>query len=120
MQILFESRDPEGAHLRPVAERRLRFALRRVAWLAPRVRVHLSDINGPAGGTDKRCLMHLDTPYGKPVVITALARDWRPAFEDALARAARALLRTWQRARGQPHRRPGRAGRFLRRTVRHA
>jgi hypothetical protein len=118
MQVLFESRDPEGARLRQVAERRVRFAMRRVAWLAPRVRVHLSDINGPAGGTDKRCLLEFATAFGKPVVITALARDWRAALECALGRATRMVLRAWHRAR-----RPGRAphpARFLRRSLRHA
>lgn len=120
MQILFVSRDPEGARLRRVAERRVRFAMRRVAWLSPRVRVHLSDVNGPAGGTDKRCLLELTTTYGKPVVVTSMARDWRAAFECALARAARALLRAWQRARDRHgNRGPGR-GRFLRRSMRHA
>ena len=120
MQVLFESRDPEGARLRQVAERRVRFAMRRVAWLAPRVRVHLSDVNGPAGGTDKRCLLELATPFGKPVVITSLARDWRAALECALARATRLVLRAWRRARGQGHARAPRPGRYLRRSLRHA
>jgi len=43
MQVLFESRDPGGALLREVAERRLRFVMRRLTWLVPRARLQLSD-----------------------------------------------------------------------------
>lgn len=99
MQVIFESRDPDGARMRALVQRRVLFVLRRVTWLVPRVRVHLSDINGPASGLDKRCLLELATPAGRPVVITSLARDWRTALEAALARASQSLLRTWRRAR---------------------
>jgi hypothetical protein len=50
MQITFESRDPEAVQLQPVAERRVRLALRRLSWLAPRARVRMSDVNGPRHG----------------------------------------------------------------------
>jgi hypothetical protein len=53
MQVLFESRDPQGAQLREVAVRRVRFVMRRLTWLVPRAKVHLSDVNGPRGGVDK-------------------------------------------------------------------
>ena len=99
MQVIFETRDPEAAHLRPLAERRVRLALRRLGWLAPRARVHLSDVNGPRGGIDKRCQVELITDSTGPVVITSMARDWLSALHSALARAAQALLHTWQRSR---------------------
>jgi hypothetical protein len=99
MQVLFESRHPEGARLRELAERRLRFAIRRLIWLVPRAKVYLSDVNGPRGGVDKRCQVELKTHSIGTVVITALARDWRSALETALARAARALVRTMRRVR---------------------
>lgn len=38
MQVIFASRDPEGAQLRRLAVRRVRFAMRRLVWLVPRVR----------------------------------------------------------------------------------
>ena len=99
MQIIFESPDPQANQLRTVTERRVRQALKRLAWLTPRVRVHLSDINGPRGGVDKRCQIELLTDGGKPVVVTSLARDWLSALQSALTRATRSLLHNWQRSR---------------------
>jgi ribosome-associated translation inhibitor RaiA len=101
MQVLFESRDPQGAQLREVAVRRLRFVMRRLTWLVPRARVQLSDVNGPRGGVDKRCQVELKTATAGTVVITAMASDWNAALETALARAARALVRVWRRGRQQ-------------------
>ena len=98
MQVIFETRDTEAAQLRPLAVRRIRNALRRLSWLAPRVRVHLSDVNGPRGGIDKRCQVELISDSTGPVVITSMARDWLSARHSALARAAQALLHTWQRS----------------------
>lgn len=109
MQVLFESRDAEGACVRPFAVRRVRFALRRLSWLVPRARVHLSDVNGPRGGADKRCRIELDAADAPPVLVTALARDWRGAIDQAVRRAASALLRTWRRARRHEHRSTGHA-----------
>ena len=101
MQILFETRDPRAASLKSVAEDRARFVTRRLNWLVPRARIQLSDINGRRGGVDKRCQVELLSDRTGTVVITALARDWRSAIDSALARAAHALMRLWQRAR--PH-----------------
>jgi len=99
MQVIFETQDPEAARLKPLAERRVRVALRRLDWLGPRARVHLSDVNGPGGGIDKRCQVELITDSTGPVVITSMARDWLSALHSALARAAQALLHTLQRFR---------------------
>ena len=99
MQVIFESQDPGAQELRMLTERRVRQALKRLAWLTPRVRVHLSDINGPRGGIDKRCQIELMTDGGQPVVVTSLARDWFSALQSALTRATRSLLHNWQRNR---------------------
>ena len=50
MQVHFESRDPDAARWRRLAERRLRFVTRRLQWLVPSARIRLSDLNGPRGG----------------------------------------------------------------------
>ncbi len=106
MQVLFESRDPQGAQWRELAVRRLRFVLRRLTWLVPRARVQLSDVNGPRGGVDKQCRVELKTAYAGTVGVTAMARDWHAALDTALARSARTLVRAWRR--GRPLHRPGR------------
>lgn len=98
MQVLFESRCGQADRLREVAERRTRFVMRRLSWLVPRARIQLDDINGPRGGPDKRCRLEVQTRGSSNVVITSIARDWRKAIDEALARAARALLRLWQRS----------------------
>ncbi len=99
MQVIFETRDPQAAGLRQLAVTRLQFVLRRVRWLVPRATLRLSDLNGPRGGVDKRCQVELDTDANGKVVISAVARDWRSAIDSALGRAARVLLRLWQRSR---------------------
>lgn len=103
MQITFESQDPIGSQIREIAEQRLRIVMRRAAFLVPRVKVRLSDLNGPRGGVDKQCRLELTPERGETIVVTATEKDWRHAFENALARSARALVRRWQR-----HRRVGR------------
>jgi ribosome-associated translation inhibitor RaiA len=107
MQVLFESRDPNGAQWREIAVRRLRFVLRRLTWLVPRARVQLSDVNGPRGGVDKQCRVELKTASAGTVVITAMARDWHAALDTAMARSARTLVRVWRR--GHPSQRTARA-----------
>ena len=107
MQVIFESRDPEGAQLRDLAVRRARFAMRRLNWLVPRAKVQLSDVNGPRGGIDKRCQLEFRIDGSGTVVITALARDWRSALESALGRAAKLVMRNWRRRQERERHRPG-------------
>ncbi len=97
MQVVFESRDPEGQQMRELTVRRLQFVMRRLSWLVPRATVHLSDVNGPRGGIDKRCQLELKTEHAGTVVVTSMAHDWRCAIEAALGRAARVLVRSVQR-----------------------
>lgn len=99
MKVLFKSRHPEATELRDLAERRVRFVLRRLGWLVPRADVQMSDVNGPRGGIDKRCQVELRTDGSGSVVVTAVASDWRTALDSALARAARFLMRLWRRER---------------------
>ncbi|MFN3436244.1 MAG: HPF/RaiA family ribosome-associated protein [Acidovorax sp.] len=104
MQILFKSRHPEATLMRETVERRVRFVLRRLNTMVPRADVQLDDVNGPRGGVDKRCQIALRTDGSSQVIVSSIAKDWRTALDDALARAARHLLRTLRRA--APTRRP--------------
>jgi hypothetical protein len=97
MQIIFESRDADGTHMRDVSVEQVRFALRRLGGLVPRAKVQFSDVNGPRGGVDKRCKVELSTDAKGTVVIASLASDWRTALNRSLHRATRALTRSLQR-----------------------
>jgi hypothetical protein len=97
MNVFFKARGPQAHDLRDLTERRVRFVLRRLEWLVPRAEVHLSDVNGGRGGIDKRCQVELRTDGAGSVVVTSMAREWRTALDNALARAARSLLRSWRR-----------------------
>jgi hypothetical protein len=97
MQIIFESRDADGAQMRDLSVERVRFALRRLTSVVPRAKVQFSDVNGPRGGVDKRCQVELKTDSAGTVVIASLARDWRTALDRSLARATRVLTRSVQR-----------------------
>lgn len=98
MQIIFESRDADGAQMRDLSVARMRFALRRLSTFVPHAKVQFSDINGPRGGVDKRCQVELTTEKAGTVVIASLARDWRTALDRSLGRATRVLTRSLQRA----------------------
>ena len=102
MQVIVESPDPQAAEMRAFAERRVRFSTRRLSWLVPRVKVVLSDVNGPRGGIDKRCQVQLLANGSQDVVVTSVARDWRSALQSAMGRAVRSLLHNWQRTHKLP------------------
>jgi len=108
MQVHIHAREPQATPLRELARRRVRFVMRRLAWLVPQATVQLSDVNGPRGGVDKRCRVALEPIGMERVVITSVASDWRQALDHALSRAARALLRQWRRSQAIP-RNPQRA-----------
>jgi len=87
MQVFVKSRDAQEADLLDLSQRRTRFVLRRLAWLVPQATVVMSDVNGPRGGTDKRCQVELRTDLVGTVVVSSVASDWRSALDKALARA---------------------------------
>jgi ribosome-associated translation inhibitor RaiA len=108
MQVLIEARDPRSVEYRDLAEHRVRFVMRRLAWMVSRAQVQLSDVNGPRGGVDKRCQVMLKTDGRSVLVISSTASDWRAALDAALARASRLLVRTWRRGRDPLRARGGR------------
>ena len=92
MQVIVESPNPQATEMRAFAERCVRFAMRRLSWLVPRVKVYLSDVNGPCCGIDKRCQVQLLSAGRKDVVATSVTRDWGSALQSASGRAVRSLL----------------------------
>lgn len=100
MQLLFKTRERQAQGLREWALERTGFVLRRLSWRVSRASVNLSDVDGPRHGVDKRCQVAILAVDGSPVVVTATARDWRSALNQALARAAEVLKRLFHRERG--------------------
>ena len=97
MEVFFEGRSPETAKLRDLTLMRARFALRRLAWLVPTVKVRLSDANHPRGGAAKHCRVEVHTQGRGTVIVQSRSDSWRTALDTALSRAARLLLRAIRR-----------------------
>lgn len=102
MQIQIEN--PQAPSMVPsewrsLAERRVRFVMRRLRNEIIHVHIRLIDVNGPRGGVDQLCQLQLDTEAHGKVVVTAVQAHPVAALNAALRRAARTLVRQWQRSR---------------------
>ena len=80
--------------------RRLRYALGRFSDRFTRVAVRLSDVNGPRGGVDKRCLVTVGVPGQPDVVVAASKTDLYEAVDRAASGAGRSLIKRLKRLRG--------------------
>ena len=85
--------------LRDHTRRKLAFALGHAPLANGRVRVSLSDINGPRGGLDKRCQIHIPLPHHGPVVVEDTESDLYAAIDRAVERAGETLRRRLARQR---------------------
>ncbi|MCF8151726.1 MAG: HPF/RaiA family ribosome-associated protein [Burkholderiaceae bacterium] len=85
--------------LREHTERRLQFALSWASQDLGKVAVRLSDINGPRGGSDKRCRIQIPLARKPDVVIEDTETDLYVAIDRAADRAERALARRLERMR---------------------
>ena len=85
---------PRESETAKVVERRIEFALDRHAGAVRGVVATLSDENGPKGGKDKRCVLHVRLRTGgAPVVVRALAESSVEAVSAALEHLRRRLER---------------------------
>jgi len=91
------------AGLREHAERRLTFALDRARHDIGKVNMRLSDINGPRGGRDKRCLVRIAIPRAREVVVEDTDTDLYVAIDRAVDRIERSVSRRLERLRQYPH-----------------
>jgi hypothetical protein len=98
MQVDFETRVPEARPWQQDIVQRARQRLARRADQLSRLRVQLSDQNGPRGGVDKRCQLLLITTDGEALHCSGQAVGW-PAALDLALRRAQGLLRR----QGQDH-----------------
>ena len=88
----------ESPVLRDHADRELRFALTRFTNEITTIRLRLVDENGPRGGIDQRCLVHVVLRTG-PVSVEGVGSDAHAVIHDVVARAARTVARRISRAR---------------------
>lgn len=70
-----------------------------------RLRIRLSDINGPRGGADKRCSVHIALPLQPDIVIEDVQPNMYNAIDSAVRRARSALRRRLSRLQGSKQRR---------------
>jgi len=100
MQIEIQARDFQLTHaLRDHITRRLDFTLSTRYENIQTIKVRLSDINGPRGGNDKRCLIQMVMPQMSDVVIEDTEADMYVAIDRAADRANRTLGRKLTRLR---------------------
>lgn len=83
--------------LREHCERRLHFALGPSSSRLRNIGIRLSDVNGPRGGVDKRCVIRATASGLPPVVIAHCETDIYVAVDRATDRLARSLTRRLQR-----------------------
>jgi putative sigma-54 modulation protein len=74
-------------------QRRASFALSRLSSRINQVEVHLTDINGPRGGVDTQCRVHVRLDQGEPVVVEDIDQDLTLLINRSLARAGQAVER---------------------------
>ena len=83
-----------------LARKRLEFALGRFAGRVRSLTVRLTDVNGPRGGPDKKCLIAVRLTRPRHViVIEDVDPDCNVVVSRAAERASRAVLRAVQSAR---------------------
>jgi putative sigma-54 modulation protein len=87
----------EGIH--DYVTKRLAYALAHGDAAITRIIVRLSDINGPRGGDDKRCLIEVRLKAATSVVIEDIEADLYLAIDRATERAGRTLARRLARQR---------------------
>lgn len=85
--------------IRDYVMRRLAYALSHCDTAITRIIVRLSDINGPRGGDDKRCLIEVRLKAASAVVIEDTEGDLYVAIDRAAERAGRTLSRRLARQR---------------------
>lgn len=104
MKLQFRSNDLEGQRWQARAAQRLSQGLGRLHGLVARIKVRLDDINGPAGGVDKRCDVEVSVRGSRPVALSATARTWQDAVEAVATRLRQRVAQHLHRATAMPQR----------------
>jgi len=84
--------------LREYIMERVDYALDRAQDSISFITVRITDINGPKGGVDKRCQIHLKMSGLPAVVVTGVSASIIDAIDSAAQRAGRVVERIMSRA----------------------
>ena len=84
-------------------ERRLQFAFSWANHDVRKIKVRLSDINGPKGGNDKRCQLQIPLTKGQDVLIEDTESDLYVAIDRAIDRAEHTVAKRLKRMHEHPH-----------------
>ncbi len=90
---------PSSDHLAEHVSRKVHQHLSRFGHRVDAVETRLSDVNGPRGGRDKRCLVTVHVSGAPPIHVEELHQDFYAAIDLALVRVAQAVGRSIQRSR---------------------
>ena len=77
--------------LREYIERKLELALNRFDHRLERIQVRLEDVNGPRGGLDKRCRLHVSGRPSWRIHVEGAGATFHDAVDAAAARARRSV-----------------------------
>ena len=89
--------------LREYVIHRLSLTFDRKHYSIQAMKVRISDQNGPKGGIDKHCQLHLTLPGLPTVVVTEKGDDIAAMVDQAAHRAAQAIDRLLSRAKSIRH-----------------
>jgi hypothetical protein len=98
MQVQFHCRHADAGPLGRLVARRVRFALRRLAWLVQRAAVVLAADESAHPVLRHRCTLEIETLEGRRIVVDSRGRDSATALDCALRRAERSLRKAWRRS----------------------
>lgn len=82
--------------------RQLKVLLWRFRAFIIRVRVSFSDVNGPRGGVDKRCIVSAKLRFPGEITIISEKKDFLMAFQSSLSRLILAIHRELVKQREKP------------------
>ena len=85
-----------------IVSRRLQTLMWRFRAFLMRVRVCFSDVNGPKGGVDKRCIVSAKLRSPGKITIISEGMDYLEAFQTSLARLIRSVQRELKKQRDMP------------------
>jgi ribosome-associated translation inhibitor RaiA len=91
--------------LRDYIHARTGFKLGKFAESIERVSVRLEDVSGPKGAPSRRCAVKVVVTRHESILVQVVDSDHRPAFDNAMDAAERAVRRSLERVRTRARRR---------------